>query len=168
MTDRQRDEFITRFGGVYEHSPWVAKTALDRNDDQLELNVDSLGDMMAAIVDDAGEDRQLALLRAHPDIAGRLAVQGQLTQSSSEEQKSAGLDQCTPVELAKFQSLNQTYTTKFGFPFILAVSGRNRAEILENFEARIANGLEEEFATALREVHKIAGIRLAKIFNEQI
>lgn len=160
-----REAFIARFGGIYEHSPWVAEAVYDHGFDGDSF--DKLPERMAAIINDAGYERQLVLLRAHPDLAGRLALQGELTQSSSEEQQSAGLDQCTPDELAKFQSLNQVYTTKFGFPFILAVSGRNRRKILANFEVRVANSVEEEFATALQEVHKIARIRLAKIFEEQ-
>ena len=166
VDNRHREEFVTRFGGVYEHSSWVAEAIFESGMDDRE-NVENLATRMAVIVNEAGEERQLALLRAHPDLAGRLALQGELTQSSMDEQRSAGLDQCTPEELAKFQSLNAQYTTRFEFPFILAVSGRNRAQILKNFEARVDKSLKEEFATALSEVHKIAGIRLAKIFDEQ-
>ncbi len=162
-----REAFVARFGGVYEHSTWVAETAFDKGIDISHIGFDRLAKEMAAIVDGATDEKQRALLRAHPDLAGRLALQGELTQSSSEEQQSAGLDQCTPDELEKFQTLNRKYTAKFSFPFILAVSGRNRAEILANFESRVANTAEEEFAAALREVHKIARIRLAKIFEEQ-
>lgn len=165
MVDAGRKEFVERFGGVYEHSPWVAEAACDHGIDGDDF--DKLPERMAAIVNDAGDERQLVLLRAHPDLAGRLAVQGELTQSSSEEQQSAGLGQCTPEEMAKFQTLNRKYTVKFGFPFILAVSGRNRAEIIANFETRVSNSAEDEFATALQEVHKIARIRLAKIIEEQ-
>ncbi len=167
MDDHPREEFVARFGSVYEHSPWVAESVFDNGINEDLDAIDALAKRMAAIVNDAGEDRQLALLRAHPDLAGRLALQGELTEASSEEQQSAGLDQCTPDELAKFQSLNARYTTKFGFPFILAVSGRNRAQIFENFQSRVDNALKEEFATALSEVHKIASIRLVKILSEQ-
>ena len=167
MDNRRRKEFVARFSGVYEHSPWVAEIAFDKGIDFTGVGLDKLTREMAAIVNEAGEERQLTLLRAHPDLAGRLSLQGALTQSSSEEQQSAGLDQCTADELAKFQSLNSEYTSKFGFPFILAVSGRSRVEILANFESRVSNSAEEEFATALQEVHKIARIRLSKIFEEQ-
>ena len=161
-----RDAFIARFGGIYEHSPWVAREVFDNNYDGARNDIDVLAQRMAAVVDGAGYEQQLALLRAHPDLAGRLALQGELTEASTDEQKSAGLDQCTPEELVKFQSLNKGYTDKFGFPFILAVSGKNRAQILENFETRLENSPKEEFAAALREVHKIALIRLEKLSNE--
>jgi OHCU decarboxylase len=162
-----REAFIDRFGGVYEHSSWVAESAFDKGIDFSGVGLDNLAKELALIVNEAGEERQLTLLRVHPDLAGRLALKGALTQSSSKEQQSAGLDQCTADELAKFQSLNSEYTNKFGFPFILAVSGRNRMEILANFESRVSNSVKEEFATALQEVHKIAQIRLAKSFKEQ-
>ena len=161
-----RDAFTALFDGIYEHSPWVAQEIFDNNhtDDSGDIGV--LAQRMAAIVDGAGYEKQLVLLRAHPDLAGRLALQGELTEASTDEQKSAGLDQCTPEELVQFQSLNKKYTDKFGFPFILAVSGKNRAQILENFETRVENSPKEEFTTALREVHKIARIRLEKLSNE--
>jgi 2-oxo-4-hydroxy-4-carboxy-5-ureidoimidazoline decarboxylase len=115
---------------------------------------------LAAIVDAAPRDRQLALLRAHPDLAGRLAVRGALTAESTAEQASAGLDRCTPEEFQRFTALNEVYKRKFPFPFIMAVKGRSRAEILEAFERRILNDEESEFRTALAEVHKIALLRL--------
>jgi OHCU decarboxylase len=118
---------------------------------------------MARVVETVGRDRQLALLRAHPDLAGRLAVAGGLTASSSAEQASAGLDRCTPAEFARFQALNAAYREKFGFPFIMAVRGRSRTEILAAFERRVANDAETEFATALAEVHKIALLRLREL-----
>lgn len=115
---------------------------------------------MSAIVDAADEETKLALIRAHPDLAGRAAIRGGLTAASSEEQASAGLDQCTEEEYARFQSLNGRYRKKFGFPFVMAVRGRNRADILAAFERRLGNGREEEMVTALREIHKIARLRL--------
>ncbi len=159
-----RDGFVTRFGGVYEHSPWVAEAIFD--DGNIADDATQLAKAMAAVVDRAAYERQLELLRAHPDLAGRLALQGELTQASTDEQKSAGLDQCTREELERFQSLNKDYTDKFEFPFIFAVSGKNIVQILENFETRLGNSPQQEFATALGEVHKIARIRLEKLANE--
>jgi OHCU decarboxylase len=159
-----RDAFITRFGGAYEHSPWVAEAVFD--DGYVADDISQLAQAMAAVVNGASHERQLALLRAHPDLAGRLAARGELTQSSTDEQKSAGLDQCSREELEQFQTLNTAYTDKFEFPFILAVSGKNRTQILENFEARLGNSPKQEFATALGEVHKIARIRLEKLAEE--
>jgi len=119
-----------------------------------------LHEELAAIVEAAPHDRQLALLCAHPDLAGRLAVRGELTAESSAEQTSAGLDKCTPEEFQRFTALNESYKRKFPFPFIMAVKGKSRGEILEAFERRIDNSEEAEFRTALSEVHKIALLRL--------
>ena len=115
---------------------------------------------MAQIVDAADDDAKLALLRAHPELAGRLAVAGALTADSTAEQASAGLDRCTPEEFAEFHRLNERYNARFGFPFIVAVRGLSRQDILAAFRARTGNDRETEFATALRQVHRIARLRL--------
>ena len=109
---------------------------------------------------------QLTLLRAHPDLGGKAALAGELTQSSSNEQAGAGLDQLTPPELKRFLALNMSYRDKFGFPFIMAVKGANKAQILAGFEARLPNNVDKEFRRALDEVHKIAGFRLAALPQE--
>lgn len=155
-----REEFLAVFGGVYEHSPWIAERVYDAGLTTGHDHLDGLHAAMAAVVDGAGPECKLALLRAHPDLAGRLAIQGALTADSTAEQASADLDQCTPEEFARFRRLNEAYRAKFGFPFILAVKGRRRAEILEAFEHRLQNDPAQEFATALAEVHKIARLRL--------
>lgn len=120
---------------------------------------------MAAVVRRAGTDAHLRLLRAHPDLAGRIAETGQLTASSTAEQASAGLDQLTPNEKARFYGLNQAYREKFGFPFIIAVREHTKQSILDRFEARLANITEQERQTALEEVFKIARLRLAQLFR---
>lgn len=148
------------FGGVYEHSPWVAEAIFDAGLSSAELSADVLARQMAAVVESAGEARQLALLRAHPELAGKLAVAGNLTDSSRQEQQGAALDKCTPDEFARFQALNAGYGLRFGFPFIIAVRGLSRTEVLQAFEARIANTKESELRTALEQVHKIARLRL--------
>ncbi|WP_431862045.1 2-oxo-4-hydroxy-4-carboxy-5-ureidoimidazoline decarboxylase [Azospirillum sp.] len=156
--DMDRDAFVARFGPVFEHSPWIAEEAWDAR-----LRPDTAEGLHAALVAvlrDAPRERQLALLNAHPDLAGKLAVRGALTADSTAEQASAGLDRCTPEEFARFTELNDAYKARFGFPFILAVKGRTRAEILEAFERRIHNTPEEEFATALGQVERIALLRL--------
>lgn len=171
MTDRPRPStlsdaaFIARFGGVFEHSPWVAEGVLAAaGADRRSLDsVDGLHAAMVRVVRAAPRDRQLALLRAHPDLAGRLALAGELTAASTAEQAGAGLDRCTPDEFARFTALNTAYTAKFGFPFILAVRGRTRAEILAAFEARIHNDAETEFNTALAQVDRIALLRLGDL-----
>jgi len=154
-----KQDFIARYGGIYEHSPWVAEEAAPFFSD--DADVESLASVMADCVDNASRDRQLALIRAHPDLAGQASIAGTLTNDSTTEQASAGLDRCTPVEYARFQALNSGYWERFGFPFVMAVRGSTRADILNAFEARLQNDYDEEFETALAEIHKIARLRLA-------
>lgn len=155
-----RADFVARFGGIYEHSAWVAERLWASGLTPAHDSVAGLRDAMGTIVKNADQDAKLALIRAHPDLAGRLAVAGELTEASTAEQASAGLDHCTPEELARFQDLNGAYQARFGFPFIMAVRNRSRQEILAAFEARLANSPEQEFETAMAEIHKIALLRL--------
>lgn len=155
--------FVATYCGVYEHSPWIAETVVAGGLDRQHDTAEGLHAAMMLVVEQAPRDRQLALLRAHPDLAGRLAVQGELTADSTSEQASAGLNACTPDEFARFHSLNDRYKAKFGFPFIMAVRGRRRGEILAAFERRVDNDGATEFATALGEVHRIALLRLREM-----
>jgi OHCU decarboxylase len=155
-----RTQFVALHGRVYEHSPWIAETAWSRGLEAQHDTVEGLHQALVAIVDAAPRERQLALLNAHPDLAGRLAVSGELTAESTSEQASAGLDKCSPDEFRRFTELNEAYKRKFPFPFIMAVKGKSRVEILKAFEHRIHNAEDIEFRTALSEVHKIALIRL--------
>ncbi len=155
-----RDAFVARFGGVFEHSPWVAEAAWDAGFGPEQDAVVGLHAAMVRAMRAARPERQLALIRAHPDLAGRLAVRGQLTAASSKEQAGAGLDQCTPEEYARFRTLNEAYQAKFYFPFIMAVRGRTRGEILDAFERRLDNDPGQEFETALAETETIARFRL--------
>jgi len=154
------DEFVATFGGIYEHSPWVAvrtwQSGLAANADSL----DGLAACLAATVAAAEKDEQLTLIRAHPDLAGKAAVQGSLTAESTGEQSSAGLDQCTADEFARFQALNEAYKSRFEFPFIMAVRGSDRFAILAAFEKRLHHSPDVEFSTALTEIDKIAWLRL--------
>ena len=155
-----REGFVAAFGGVFEHSPWVAEEAWDAG---LNGKADQAADLharMCAVLRAASHDRQLGVLNAHPDLAGRLAVAGQLTADSTAEQASAGLDKCSPREFERLQALNDSYKAKFDFPFIMAVKGRTRAEIIRAFEERVNNDTETEFPTALRQVEQIALLRL--------
>lgn len=154
-----RAAFVARYGGIYERSHWVAETVWDEGHGA--AGPEALAAPMVAAVEAAGEAAQAALLRAHPDLAGRLALAGDLTPESAAEQAGAGLDRCSPEELAEFQRLNGAYTARFGFPFILAVRGHDRASILAAFRARVANPPEREVRTALDQVHRIARLRLA-------
>ena len=159
-----REEFVRRYGGIYEHSAWVAERSFDaaRNASETE----ELAGIMARAVDTAPQERRLALIRAHPDLAGKAAVAGELTAESNEEQTSAGIDRCTQEEFDRFQSLNRAYREKFGFPFVMAVRGSNRGAILEAFAERLANDEQTEFDTAIGEIHKIARMRLEAMRGE--
>ena len=155
----KRVDFVTRYGGIYEHSSWVAEEAAALVDGDVDNG--TLAMLMADCVDNATTDKQLALIRAHPDLAGKASIAGELTRESTAEQASAGLDQCTPEEYERFQRLNKNYHAKFGFPFVMAVRGSTRADILNAFEERLQNDYDAEFETALAEIHKIARLRLA-------
>jgi len=152
------EDFIERYGAIYEHSAWVAEETFYDDIDITDMG--TLAGLFAECVDNAARDRRLALIRSHPDLAGNAAVAGELTGESTEEQSSAGIDQCTPEEFALFQKLNDRYKRHFKFPFVMAVRNSNRQEILSAFEARLQNSPEEEFERAIEEIHKIARLRL--------
>lgn len=154
-------EFVRRYGGIYEESAWVAEKAASLVDDSADVDV--IARVMADCVDNASRDRQLALIRSHPDLAGKAAVADELTDASKSEQASAGLDQCSPEEYERFQALNGAYRRKFGFPFVMAVRNCSRAQILAAFESRLENDYDEEFENALLEIHKIARLRLVAL-----
>ncbi len=157
-----RPDFVALLGGIFEDSPWVADGAWASRP---FAGVDDLHGAMVAVVRRAGTEAHLDLLRAHPDLAGRLAETGRLTASSTAEQASAGLDRLTPAEKTRFNGLNEAYRDKFGFPFIIAVREHTKQSILDRFEARLANTAEQERQTALEEVFKIARLRLAQLFR---
>ena len=152
-----REEFVARYGNVYEHSAWVAQRAYEGGAE----DGDDLATIFRRVVERAGSEAHLQLLRKHPDLAGRLGTA--LTVESSQEQAGAGLDRCTPEEFAEFQSLNDRYKSRFGFPFIIAVKGLDRLGILASFRERVSRDKTSEFRAALEEVHKIAGLRLAAL-----
>lgn len=183
-----KQQFLNLTGGLYEKTPWIAESVADFlfgvvgagvAGRQVSVDLDEVPALLQATVDKgASKEQQLALLKAHPDLAGKLAVDtfhGQnakaggegLTSDSQREQKSAGLDKCTPEEFARFQANNGVYVQRFGFPYILAVSGRSRQEILRNFEERVGNSAETEFAEALTQVHRIAGIRIEQMAKRE-
>jgi OHCU decarboxylase len=158
-----RTLFVERFGCIYEHSRWVAEGAYDSGLGPEADTAEGLSGKMAAVVAAAGEAQKRALIDAHPDLAGRLARAKRLTANSTKEQASAGLDQLTADELARFTALNDAYRAKFGFPFIMAVKGRTKQEIMAAFERRLANDAAAEAATALAEIDRIALLRLKEI-----
>ena len=155
-----RADFVTRFGGVFEHSAWIAERAHDRGTLAEAHDAALLHEALAAEFRAASEAERLGVLRAHPDLAGRLAVSGDLTDDSRQEQAGAGLDRLTEAEFARFTDLNTRYQARFGFPFIIAVKGLTKEEILHAFENRIHHARHDEFDTACHEVEKIARLRL--------
>ena len=161
---QDRASFLARYGGVYEHSLWIAASVWDRGGAVDEA--EALAEAMAAVVEAADEAARLALLQAHPDLAGKLAVRGELTMESASEQAGAGLDRCSPAEFEEFQRLNAAYKDRFGFPFILAVKGHDRAGILAAFRRRLGNSRDAEFREALDQVHRIALLRLLALASE--
>ena len=153
-------EFITLLGSIYEHSPWVAQALYTEGITSEDNDVDFLASRMKTIVDASSQETKLNLLKAHPELAGKLAITAKLTEDSTVEQASAGLDQCSKEEFTEFRKLNFQYTERFGHPFIIAVRGLTRSEILLAFKQRINNDNQTEFEAALIEVHKIALLRL--------
>lgn len=149
--------FTRTLGAIFEHSPWVAERAAARRP---FASVDALHAAMVAEIEAAGEAAQLTLLRAHPELAGKAAVRGELTTESTREQSGAGLSQCSPEEFAKLQKLNADYNAKFGFPFIVAVRGHTRASIIALFEQRLTNEPAREMRECLRQVYRIGLLRL--------
>lgn len=155
-----REAFIARFGDLYESSPWIAAAAWDQGLGPEADSLDGLATRLAAVLNAADEDRQLGVIRAHPDLAGKAALAGALTDDSRNEQAGAGLDQCTPAELSRFTRLNAAYQARFAFPFVIAVKGKDRHAILAAFEARLDNTLDEERRMAIDQIHRIARLRL--------
>ncbi len=158
-----RAAFVARFGGVFEHSPWIAEAAFDAGLPAGSLSAEALHGAMVAALRAGAKEQQLALIKAHPDLAGRLARAGRLTAESVKEQASAGLDLLSDAERARFTELNDRYKARFGMPFIMAVRGRSKAEILKAFEQRLQNDAAAEFETALGEIERIALLRLKEM-----
>ncbi|CAM3769016.1 2-oxo-4-hydroxy-4-carboxy-5-ureidoimidazoline decarboxylase [Vibrio aquimaris] len=154
------NEFVDQFGEVYEHSPWIAKSSYQQGLSEKDDDIEFLHQRMAQVLIQADRNKQLGVICAHPDLAGRAAIEKQLSHSSHKEQAGAGLSQCTLEEFKLFTELNDRYKSRFNFPFIMAVRGANKAQIIDGFKTRIDNEPEFEFALALEEVNKIALFRL--------
>ncbi len=160
-----RDDFVAKFGGVFEHSPWIALRAYARITPANNGTAEGLHDLLCDVFRVASGEEKLGVLTAHPDLAGRLALAGELTGDSTKEQASAGLDSLSESELQLFTDLNNRYMAKFRFPFIMAVKGRNKDEILAAFQRRVNNDPETEFATACNQVERIALLRLKDLLS---
>ncbi len=149
--------FARALGSVFEHSPWVAERGFAARPFE---STEALAAALVNVVDEADVAEQTSLLRAHPDLAGKAARAGTMTDHSTVEQAGAGLDRLSDAEYERFHALNAAYREKFGFPFILAVKGHDKASILAAFERRLGHTIEVERETALTQVAKIAQFRL--------
>jgi OHCU decarboxylase len=156
----EASRFTESVGRVYEHAPWVAARAAAHRPFQDRA---ALHAAMVLVMTQASAAEQLGLIRGHPELASKAAIAGDLTAESRSEQGGAGLDRLTPAQFTQFHELNAAYRQKFGFPFILAVKGRNAAEILAIFAQRVGNDVETERRTALEQIGRIAGFRLADL-----
>ena len=157
------DTFVDNYGDIFEHSPWIAESAHALELGPAHNTAIGLHSALCRIFRAASKDQRLSVLQAHPDLAGKLAAAKQLTTASTIEQASAGLDALTDLERKTFQSLNTEYTTKFGFPFIIAVKGLSKDDILSAFKTRIYNTRDTELTTACKQVERIALLRLTEI-----
>ena len=155
-----RAAFVAAFGDIFEHTPQIAAAAWESGLGPEADRADGLHAAMTAAMRRLSDEAKRALIRAHPDLAGRLALAKQLTADSTGEQASAGLDRLTDAEKARFTELNDAYKTRFGFPFIMAVKGRAKAEIMAAFERRLAHDAATEFTEALAQIERIALLRL--------
>ena len=151
-------EFISIFGNIFEKTEWVAERCYESKPYN---NLDELVSKMMKIFENIEKERHLEILNSHPD----LAVEKKLTKDSKNEQKNASLNQCTDEEFVEFKKLNEEYKKKFGFPFIVAVKGKNKEEILNSFRQRITNNINLEFEEAKKQVKKIASFRLSEIIK---
>lgn len=151
------DAFIARYGFLFEHSPWIVEAAAARRP------FDDLHTGLMAVVHEADEEQQLALIRAHPELAGKAAIAGDLTDSSTAEQASAGLDKLTTQEYERFHALNAAYGERFGFPFIICVRLTDKAGILKAMTDRLNNDREQEIATAIAQIGEIVRLRLGEV-----
>ncbi|MEL6960887.1 MAG: allantoinase PuuE, partial [Pseudomonadota bacterium] len=160
-----KDDFITAYGGIFEHSPWIAEAAHALELGPTHDTAAGVHSALARVFRSASPEQRLTVLNAHPDLAGKLAAAGRLTAESTSEQASAGLDLLTDDERNTFTALNTAYTEKFGFPFIIAVKDNTKAGILAAFQRRIENDRDTEFAEACRQVERIAELRLIEAFG---
>jgi len=153
-----KTEFISIFGNIFEKTEWIAERCYESKPYN---NLDELVSKMMKIFENIEKERHLEILNSHPD----LAVEKKLTEDSKNEQKNASLNQCTDEEFIEFKKLNEEYKKKFAFPFIIAVKGKNKEEILNSFRQRITNNINLEFEEAKKQVKKIASFRLGEIIK---
>jgi OHCU decarboxylase len=160
-----RDTFVAEFGGIFEHSPWIAEGAFEGELGQTHDTAQGIHQALARVFRTASEDKRLGVLTAHPDLAGKLAEAKRLTAESTAEQASVGLDSLTDAERQTLSDLNDAYTSKFGFPFIIAVRDNTKKTIIATFQRRIDHDRDTEFSEACRQVERIAELRLLEKFS---
>ena len=160
-----RDAFVARFGGVFEDSPWIAAAAWDARPFE---RVAELHAAMVAVVDAAPRERRLALIRAHPELAGKAAIAGTLTAESTREQAAAGLDRLTPQQHADVLALTAAYRERFSFPFVVCAREHTADSIIATARARLDHDVEAEDRTALAEIAKIAALRLDDLVADHV
>ncbi|MEJ7840590.1 MAG: 2-oxo-4-hydroxy-4-carboxy-5-ureidoimidazoline decarboxylase [Rubrobacter sp.] len=158
-----QDEFVSRFGSVFERSPWIAEGAWE---ELPFVNLDGLHAAFVRTVHEAPTERRAALIRAHPDLAGKAALSGELTEESADEQASAGLDRLSPEEYERFHRLNAAYREKFGLPYVVCVRDNTKETIFAGAEKRLSNTREEEIEAALYEISRISRLRLEDLIEE--
>jgi len=158
-----RDQFVGVLGGIFEHSPWVADMIYQ---DRPFHSSTQLHQTMVDAVNKSPDFQRMALICNHPELAGKEATEGTLTNDSRQEQSRAGLDQCSTEELIQLQSLNRAYREKFDFPFVIAVSGLDKTQIIAAIELRLKNSVSVEFETSIAEISKIGLIRLNALIDE--
>ncbi len=162
LNQATQQDFTDALGAIFEHSPWVAEGSWAQRP---FASVDALHAAMCQTLAAAPLEAKLDLIRAHPELAGKAAIRGELTDASTREQSGAGLAHCSPAEYAELTSLNDTYRNRFGFPFILAVRGHTRDSIIANMRARVGNDRDAEIAECLRQIERIARFRLGDLVD---
>lgn len=157
------EAFITALGGIFEHSPWVPAAVLEQRPFASRAALETA---MAAVVEHAPNEDRLALICAHPVLGGEAAVEGRLGTASTQEQHAAGLDHCTPEEFAELAALNGRYLERFGFPFVLAVRGHDPASVIAELQRRLAQDKASEVVENLRQIERIASLRLQALISD--
>ena len=157
-------EFTEVFGNIFENASWIAKKLYKRKPFS---NFQDLSEKMISIFDHSNNEDKLKILKSHPDLADKTNI-GSLTPDSNKEQSGVGLDKCTEEEFNEFKHLNLKYKNKFGFPFILAIKGRDKVEILNDFKKRVLSDKQIEFNEGVEQVKKIANLRLEELKNKFI
>jgi OHCU decarboxylase len=157
------DAFVATLGGVFERSPWIAAAVWAQRP---FVSLDALHAAMVAAMFNASEDKQMALIRAQPELVGTAAIRGDMAAHSRSERDKVGLTRCSPEEYARLQALNSAYLSKFGFPFVIAVTGLHRRQILERFDKRLGRDRDQEFGEALAQIARIARLRLEVMLGE--